>query len=184
MKKFKSVDYVSAVTQEQLSVERWADVVINGFKYDYKISDCGRLLSCKTGKILKPSLDKRGYPQNTFYKTAKENITRRVHKLVALHFIENPINLPEVNHKDGNKFNPHYSNLEHSTSKHNKQHAVKLGLARFPLINIKKKKVIDDATGLIYPSLKDASSKTGIGYDILSNGLRGITKNKTSLRYL
>lgn len=184
MKRFKSTDYISAVTQDQLTIERWADVVIDGHKYDYKISDCGRLLSCKTGKILKPSLDKRGYPQNTFYKSPQKTITRRIHKLVALHYLENQNNLPEVNHIDGNKFNPHYTNLEYNTSKQNKNHAIKMGLAKFPVVNPNIKRVIDNGSGEVFESLVAASKKVNIEYKYLSSMLSGKNRNKTSLSYL
>lgn len=45
------------------------------------------------------------------------------HRLVALTYIPNPNNLPEINHKDGNKNNISVSNLEWCTSSQNKQHA-------------------------------------------------------------
>lgn len=51
-----------------------------------------------------------------------------IHRLVALHFIDNPNNYPEVNHKDGNKKNNHFTNLEWVTSSQNQKHAFKLGL--------------------------------------------------------
>lgn len=38
-------------------------------------------------------------------------------------FLDNPLNLPEVNHKDCNKLNNHLSNLEYCTRKHNREHA-------------------------------------------------------------
>ncbi len=179
---YKSCDYISFVTTQQIKEERWAVVVINGIQYSYKISDCGRLLSLNTGKILRSSLDKRGYPQNTFYKDSKSTTTRRVHILVASHFVDNPDNLPEVNHIDGNKFNPHYTNLEYNTSKQNKHHAMKLGLCKFP--EIRTKKVIDNNTGAVYDSLKKASENVNIGYEYLSLMLCGKATNKTSLSYL
>lgn len=46
-----------------------------------------------------------------------------MHRAVTLAFLPNPNNLPEVNHKDGNKLNNHLSNLEWVSSKENQLHA-------------------------------------------------------------
>jgi DNA-binding transcriptional regulator YiaG len=50
------------------------------------------------------------------------------HRLVGECFIENPKNLPEINHKDGNKLNNHLENLEWSTKSYNMNHAYATGL--------------------------------------------------------
>lgn len=47
-----------------------------------------------------------------------------VHTLVALLFIDNPLKLPQVNHKDGNKLNNNVNNLEWVTNQQNRDHAV------------------------------------------------------------
>ena len=53
-----------------------------------------------------------------------------VHRLVAIAFIPNPLNLPEVNHKDWNKLNCHKDNLEWSTWSDNVKHAYSLWLMK------------------------------------------------------
>ena len=53
-----------------------------------------------------------------------------IHRLVAEAFIPNPNNLPEVNHKDGNKENNRIDNLEWVTSRENKIHAQKNNLIK------------------------------------------------------
>ena len=49
----------------------------------------------------------------------------RAHRLVAFLFLDRPPNYREliINHKDGNKLNNHYSNLEYCTYYYNNYHA-------------------------------------------------------------
>ena len=51
-----------------------------------------------------------------------------VHRLVALHFIPNPYQHPQVNHKNGDKAHNHVSNLEWCSAEFNAQHALETGL--------------------------------------------------------
>ena len=57
-----------------------------------------------------------------------DNITYRLHRIVALTFIENPENKEQVNHIDGNKTNNAVSNLEWVTNQENQIHKFKIGL--------------------------------------------------------
>jgi hypothetical protein len=52
----------------------------------------------------------------------------RSHRLVAIHYISNPYDLPEVNHKDGKKANYRKDNLEWCTHDENEYHAITHGL--------------------------------------------------------
>lgn len=59
-----------------------------------------------------------------------------IHRLIALTFIPNPLNLPEVNHKNGLKIDNSVDNLEWCTSKYNMKHASENGLLK-PVKGIK-----------------------------------------------
>lgn len=78
-------------------------------------------------KILKPALDKKGYLRVGLMIDG-DLVTLKVHRIVCECFHENPLNLPQVNHKDGNKQNNNEVNLEWSTASANVQHAFDTGL--------------------------------------------------------
>lgn len=106
-----------------------------GYEESYQISDRGRIFTKRRldgnriiyGRELHPQVTKDGYLKVGLTKNSE---TKRfyVHRLVAQHFIENPRNLPQVNHKDGNKFNNDVSNLEWCTRRQNQEHAVRNSL--------------------------------------------------------
>jgi len=81
----------------------------------------------KEGRTLKQYDNGNGYMQIQICING-HNKTERVHVLVARTFLENPLNLPKVNHKDTNKLNNKYSNLEWCTQAFNVEHATKAGL--------------------------------------------------------
>ena len=116
---------------EDLVGEIWKDIV--GYEGLYQVSNFGRIKSFprkytqKEIKILKPVLSKGGYLQCHLIKDGKSK-TFAIHRLVAEAFLSNPNNLPEVNHKFGNKFDNYYENLEWCNSSQNKQHAFNMGL--------------------------------------------------------
>jgi hypothetical protein len=106
-------------------MENWKD--IPGYGELYIISDLGNIKSLYSGKLIKPSVDRFGYCRFSATKNKKQK-TLRIHRLVGELFIPNPENLPQLNHKDGNKTNNSKDNLEWSTDSDNKIHAYATGL--------------------------------------------------------
>lgn len=101
-----------------LVMEEFKD--IEGYEGIYQISNLGNVKSLKFGKekILKPVKNIKGYLYVNLRKNGKMK-SMRVHRIVAQEFIENPLNLPEVNHIDENKENNKIDNLEWCDRKYN-----------------------------------------------------------------
>jgi hypothetical protein len=81
---------------------------------NYEVSNLGNVRNIKTGRVLKLKLSKNGYYQLNLYKDYK-SYPAKVHRLVAITYINNPHMLPEVDHKDRNKQNNSATNLRWST---------------------------------------------------------------------
>lgn len=105
-------------------MEIWKD--IKGYEGRYQVSSWGRVRNIQTGNIITPYKNEKGYLKVYLNKGNHKNAKFRINRLVAQAFIPNPYNLPQVNHKDGNKENNSYTNLEWVTNKENQVHASKL----------------------------------------------------------
>ena len=93
--------------------------------YIYDVSNYGKVIN-KHGKVLSTNVDMHGYVSTSITDYDGKRI-KGMHRIVATVFIPNPNNLPEVNHKDGNKTNNRVDNLEWCTKKENQNHeALKL----------------------------------------------------------
>lgn len=91
---------------------------IKEFEGLYQITDDGRVYSIRKDKYLKPRKDKDGYLLVNLYKDKKQ-YTRKVHRLVAEAFIDNPEGKSDVNHIDCQRDNNSVSNLEWVTHREN-----------------------------------------------------------------
>lgn len=90
----------------------------------YYVYENGNIISTKQGynRILKPYTSNKGYQYIKLFNKDYELKHCAMHRLVALAFVDNRHSKREVNHKDFNKKNNHYTNLEWNTSKENKNH--------------------------------------------------------------
>jgi hypothetical protein len=119
-------------------IEEWRPVTVADLGDFYEVSNLGRVRSLDRlrmgpgglqrcdGKILRPRINKVGYPQVNLFREGRCK-TINVHRLVALAFVPNPNRFPVVNHIDGVKANPVAVNLEWTTDRLNKQHAIDIG---------------------------------------------------------
>lgn len=103
-------------------IEVWRPVV--GFEGYYMVSNLGRIKSLHKryeGLILTPYDEGHGYRMVDLY---KDNIKQkcRVHRLVAMAFIPNPLNKREVDHINFIRDDNRACNLRWATSKENQNH--------------------------------------------------------------
>ena len=86
----------------------------------YYITDEGKVISYKfrVPRVMRTWYQKSGYEN---IKLCKNNRTYHflIHRLVGEAFLDNPLNFPEINHKDGNRQNNNVSNLEWCDRKYN-----------------------------------------------------------------
>jgi len=100
----------------------WKDVV--GFEDRYKVSSAGLVYSKHKNQLKATKKNNRGYVQVSLHKDGKEH-TYLLHRVVAMAFIPNPNNLPQINHIDEDKENNRVENLEWCTRIENERHGTK-----------------------------------------------------------
>lgn len=121
------------MTNYSTEEEIWKDV--EGYEGYYKVSNLGRVKSLprngtiNTERIMKPKLSKTGYLTVHLRKSGYSK-HKKIHRLIAIAFIEKVEGKEIINHKDGDKLNNSISNLEWCTYKENSQHAHDTGLAK------------------------------------------------------
>lgn len=91
----------------------------------YRVYEDGTIHSGKLDIVLTQRTNSNGYKIVTL-----DGEQLAVHHLVALHFLPNPYQHPQVNHKDGDKAHNHVSNLEWCSAAQNLQHALETGLRK------------------------------------------------------
>jgi hypothetical protein len=172
---------------EDIPGEEWRDVF--GYEGKYQVSNMGRVKSLnyrRTGKaqIMEQNEVRGGYLKVNLCKNGKIDQSR-VHRLVAIAFIPNPNNLPEVNHKDENIKNNIVSNLEWCNPKYNINYGNRNERVSIKLLNRKdlSKPVLCVETGIVYDSANEASRHTGANQGNIISCCRGKYGYKTVKGY-
>jgi hypothetical protein len=172
-------------------LEIWKDVP--GYEGCYRISDKGTITSCdrsqpnkltgglsrKKGRILKP-WNVGGYSRVGLV-VKNKHVFFFVHRLVAIAFIPEIPGKHQVNHIDGNPSNNCVENLEWCTPLENVTHSRKV-LRR---VGFNKKNVVDENTGKIYNSIKEAHIANGFSHSLsyTVGMINGRFNNKTNLKF-
>lgn len=160
--------------------EEWRD--IEGYNGRYKISSHGRLKSFAqdrvNGKIKTGNETVKGYLTVLLYDGKGHSKWNPVHRLVASAFLDNPDDLPQVNHKDEDKKNNRVDNLEWCTNEYNSHygtHYSRVAESNRCCPSTSKRVFSVDTNGVkqYYPSIGEAERKTGLCHGNIVRALKG-----------
>ena len=91
---------------------------IKNYEGLYAVTSCGKVWSYQSKKFLKPMVNGKGYLYVNLHKD-NEKKNYLIHRLVAMAYIPNTENLPQVDHIDGNKMHNYLNNLQWITNRDN-----------------------------------------------------------------
>ena len=158
---------------------------IDGYNGKYEISNFGRLKSYAqdkiNGKIKCGNVDKKGYRVVYLYDDNGNGKWYKMHRLVAMTFLENSYNYPQVNHKDENKTNNCVDNLEWCDNDYNIHYGTKIQRTteKNMCCETTSEKIYSiDKNGRIehYNSIGEAERITGFSHSNIVRTLKGRTK--------
>jgi hypothetical protein len=159
-------------------MEIWKD--IDGFD-KYQISNFGRIRSLTKksgGRLLTPIKTNKGYLTVRLYNESGYK-QLKIHRLVALTFIDNPLLKEQVNHINGIKTDNNINNLEWVNNQENQIHAISLGLSKIEPgeksrnVKLTQKQVDEIKSKYIYGK-KGLSQELSQEYNISTHSIRSI----------
>ena len=131
---------------------------IKNYEGLYGITSCGKVWSYKSKKFLKQGVNKIGYLYVNLCKNGKRK-SYVIHRLVAMAYLPNPENLPEINHKDENKTNNCLQNLEWCNRKYNINYGTRNEKLKKPILQF-------DLNGNF---IREWPSATDVGKEVKNN---------------
>lgn len=146
----------------------------------YYINNKGKVISTKNNTVreLKSYKDTNGYLNIRLINSNGKRTHSLVHRLVAIAFIHNPEDKPEVNHIDGNKTNNEASNLEWVSRSENLIHSYN-ELGHTPVRNFKGCKLYRMGSLIgTFGSVKEACKYASVNYNISFTSLEKYRKTK------
>lgn len=149
---------------------------IKGWEGKYEVSNLGVVKNAITGHILKQHDAGYGYMQVLLSRSRRNKSHALVHRLVAQAFVPNPNNLPQVNHKDENKYNNLPHNLEWCTAMYNMHYGEASKIRWENARKALSKAVIQSKNGIEiarFPSLKAAAKALGVHSSSIHQALNG-----------
>lgn len=171
-------------------MEEWRDV--KDYEGLYQVSNQGNvrrilfvnnIIKKNKIKILKIHTNRARRKYVSLYKNNRRK-NCLVHRLVAIAFLENINNLPEVNHIDGNPSNNNLENLEWCSKSDNAKHAYINDLHIIKTINNKNKKPIVRSDGKFYKCAYDASKDMKVNVCSIRDVLKGRTKTCKGFKFV
>jgi len=164
-KAIPGIEYYEASSDGQIrSLSRFHKIGLDGFIRD--------------GCIIRPRKDKDGYCLVEIHQDGVR-LTRKVHRLVAMAFIDNPNNYPLVMHIDDNPSNNHVLNLKWGTHKHNQDDASLKGSLSAGREHLRK--LSDDDVRKIREHIANGMGNTAIGklFGVTCGAIYAIRINKS-----
>ena len=152
---------------------------IAGFR-KYTVDDDGTIVNKRTNQEKKTRIDKDGYVRVALYDDDLKRHLVPVHRIVANAFIKKVKGKDYINHKDGDKTNNHFSNLEWCSIAENNWHKRNvLGKKN----GSDKKKILCIETGEIFRSILEATKAKNLRKGDISHALNKSNYHKTAGGY-
>ena len=147
---------------------------IKGWEEYYSVNELGEVKNNKTNKLIKGDVNNAGYYRVSLCdKTSLRKGRYFRHRLVAEHFIDNPNNLSEVNHIDGDKSNNCVDNLEWIDRTANERHSRReLGNKEYKPFKV----IYKDGREVIYETKLELAEELDISVTSVKNYLHDRSK--------